>query len=882
MACQQSAHSLYRWLLRAYPAQFRNEYGAQMEEIFAGRLRNQSTLFVCCEALLDVAISAPKEHLDILQKDLAHALRLFRKTPGFSLAALLALTVGIGSVTTVFTLFNAVLLRSLPYNDPERLVYLWTPITSIKQLPLEISPSWADALDWRHLSKSFTSITALQGHTAVVEGVPSQVNGARVLGNFFDTLGVVPELGRGFTSSDESPGKSPVAVISHALWQSRFHGDPEILNKSVRIDGRPGHIVGVMGREFAFPHGTDLPLSAPATRTDLWIPATLNRQQQSDRTSLTDTPDAVIARLRPNVGLRQAQGELASIEARLAPLYVAEWRSVTALVSPFLQTALDPVRPELNLMSAAVALVLLLACSNFANLLLARGSERVHEMGIRTAMGAERARLVRQILTESLLFSVVGGVLATAVSYAAVHLVTALNPGDIPRLEEASVDLHVLLFALAVSLLTGLASGLYPAIAASTVPVNAVLRQGGRGIAGFPSRIRNSLIVCEVAVAVVLLACGGLLLRSYRIVATQDNGFAANTLTMNFVAHGQPDPPSVALPEIRQLENRLIALHSALEARLRTLPYVEAAGWVDDLPLSHSEDIDLFEIEGQSAASSTHSANIRHVSHGYFEAMRIRLYAGRLFRATDIPADPEAIPATVVVSRSFARLHFPGRSAIGHRLSFGKHHWSTVIGVVDDIRHSNLEQTPQPTIYQPSFLGGTLVVKTSVPLRNFVAAIKAQASSVNPGSAITDVRTMANYVTDATARRRFQTVLLTVFSALAVLLALVGLYALLSYSVRQRTAEIGVRMALGASRRDVLSLVMFQGAKLTAAGLAVGLVIALWATRALSGLLYGVSPTDPVTFLAVPCLLQTVAAVASLAPAWKASRIDPSSALRSA
>ena len=804
-----------------------------------------------------------------LPGDARHAARMFRKSPGFTLVALAAIALGIGATTTVFSLFDAVLLHSLPFGDAGRLVYMWTPNPRLEGVPLELSPTFADVVSWRQMSRSFTAITAWkQEFFTLGGGDAARVGGARVLGNFFQTLEATAQLGRTIQPNDDRPGQEPIAVISNGLWRSRFGASADVLGKSIGMDRGTFRIVGVMPREFSFPHDNDYPYALPnLKRTDIWIPVVLSAAQEVEREFGSD---AAVGRLRPGVSVRQAQAEMSSIQPSLDRFYPPDLRGFQSLLVPAIDTTVGPVRPLLRLLMAAVCLVLLIACANTAGLLMARAALRVHELGVRTALGADRGRLVRQMLTESLMLSSAGGALGVLMGWAALRAVAKLNPGDIPRFEEAALNLPVLFFASAISAATGLLFGSLPALAAARVNVSELLRQGGRGIARSSTRARHALIVVEVALAVLLMAGAGLLLRSYRNVMGQDRGFAESTLTMRVVEGLQPRTPQ-----------QTADLFRTVVSRVRVLPGVRAAGAITNLPLAHNESMTFLEVEGY-ANRPAQLVNTTDVSGDYFQAMQIRLLAGRYLNDRDIPDRFDAAPRSVVVSASFARLYFAGRDAVGARIRIGGQDapWKTVAGVVSDVYHTSMEKQPQPTVYSPSWFGSKLAIRTALPQSALVGSVRETLRAIDPRMLAVDIQTMEERVSGSTSRRRFQTVLLIAFAVLAVSLALVGLYGLLSYSVNQRAPEIGVHMALGATRARVLLMVVRQGLMLTAAGLAIGLAAALAVTRFTASMLFGVSATDPGTFVVVPALILAVAAAACLAPACKATRVDPVTALR--
>ncbi len=815
-----------------------------------------------------MAVVAPREQLQILAHDLRYGVRSLRNTPGFAFAALFVIALGVAATATVFSLVNAVLIRSLPYQAPERLVYMWTPIPQFKEIFREISPPYADLFDWRKMSHSFTGITALQQRIVLLGDQNLERAGcALVLGNFFETLNAVPELGRTIDDNDNRPGQQRVAVIGDGIWRTRFGGNSDVLEKTIQIDDLNYRVIGIMPNAFGYPHGSDFPSSQfeIIKRTDVWIPAALNPKQQWDRTSRTDAPDAVIGRLRPGVTLKQAQAEMSAIETHLAPLYPAEFRGVQSLLVPFLESAVGPVRPLFRLLACAVVLVMLMVCVNVANLMLSRVAGRLHELGVRTAFGADRARLVRLMLTESLMLSVVGGALGALLSFVVLKIVVKLNPGDIPRFEEASIDTRVLLFGLLISVATGLVSGIFPALSSSFVEVNELLRRGGRAIAGVSWRARNAMIVAEVAVSVVLLAGAGVLIRSYLVIQLEDKGFALSTLTM-----------SLNVAQHKRTQEQLDSVRREVMDRIRTIPGVLAAGAIDDLPLSRSEDATLIEVQGR-ANYRAQTASVRQTGGQYFQAMQIPLIAGRFLSDGDVPIPPEVPPRSVVVTKSLAKLYFGHPdAAVGGRLRL-QDRWSTIVGVVGDVRDASLEKAPYPTLYWQCGLADSIVIRTAERPDAIISSIRKVVSAVDRESRLADIQTMHQYVSDAIARRRFQTVALTVFAGVAVSLALVGLYGLLSYAVRQRAPEIGVRMALGASPAAVLRMVVRYGLTLAAAGLAIGLTSAFALTKGMASLLYGVDAADPMTFIAVPAFILAVALAACFVPAWKAARPIPQS-----
>jgi putative ABC transport system permease protein len=857
---------IYRTLLQAYPAEFRHEYGREMEQLFVDRLSVEPPLRVWLAALGDLAIAAPREHLAILRADVRVGLRMLGKSPFTTFVALLAMALGIGATTAVFSLVNAVLLRSFPYGDVSKLVYLWTPNPRFVGTPLQLDPPVPDFLEWRKEAHSFTDLAAFrEGRFHVGDSSSAAAyGGAWVSGNFFAMMAVNPELGRLIDAQDDQPGHDHVAIVSEALWHARFGGTAKVLGQTLLVNRQPLQVIGVMPESFSYPHASDFPDQVlNSQRTDIWIPFGWTEKQKSDR-GQTFIDAKVIGRLRPGVTLPQAQGEIVAIEARLEPLYPEIFRGWQVYLQSFTDSAAGGVRLLMWLLFGAVSIVLLISCTNVAGLLTARAAARVHEMGVRSALGAGRARLVRQMLTESLLLATAGSAVGILLAAAAMRAVVRMNPGHIPRLGEASLDARVLAFTAGVTLLTGLLFGLAPALTASRVNLMDLLKSGGRGLAG-GQRLRGSLVLTQVALAVVLLAAAGLLIRSYAKLQGVDKGFAASTLTAY-----------IELNDHYQTPQKQDAFRQAVLQRVRGTPGVAAAGGVAGVPLSGYESLTFLQVEGFPNRKNQLTDG-RNVTGGYFAAMEIRLIAGRLL--TDDDRD------VCVVSKGFADRYYPGRSALGGVLHLGSRGRSwTVVGVVADVRHSNLEDTPRPVVYQPMG-GGTdgrfdLAVRSSLPALQTAGAVRDIVRGIDSELSVVKFRTMEERVEEASARRRFQAVVLSVFAAIAMFLPLVGLYGLMAYSVKQRTAEIGIRMTLGATRSRVIAMVLRQGLGWVAAGIVIGLAGALALTRLAVSFLYGVAPSDPVTFAAVPLFLFLVAVTAGLIPAWNAARINPVEALR--
>lgn len=879
MGSSLSAVRIYRALLLAYPAEFRHEYGPEMTQLFEDRLRLERPLRLWLDAIADIALNAPKEHANILVSDLRYGRRMLKKTPGFTLIAVLAIALGVGATTSIFSLVNAVLLRSMPYRDAGRLCYLWSPNERWKgtMVPQEVPPSDPDFYDWQRLNHSFSSLTMVHEqkvNLVVQAGSVTRSSAASVTGSFFSTLEASPELGRAIDASDDQPGHEKVAVIGDPLWRDKFGGGADVIGRTLELDRERYTVIGVMAQEFGYPFEGDVPYGmSDFGRTDIWIPMALSARQKTDRVNFQDSSDAVIGRLRPGVTAKQAEADLASIEARLSPLYQPEWRGWTAIVRPLVNTIVGPVQQMLWLLLGAVGVVLLIACSNVANLLLARITARTHEMGVRTALGAERARLARQMFTEALLLACMGGGAGILLAFVAVHLIVRLNPGNIPRFEEASVDGRVLVVTLGISIAAGVLFGLAPALAASRVNVNDLLKQGGnRGAAGTSSKWRHSLIVTQVALSVVLLAGAGLLIRSYLRLAAVNPGFSLSTLTFRLALDNGYSKP----------EQRTAFFRRFLD-QVRGLPGVRKVGAANEIPLDHSESVAFLDIKGFGKPKEL--IDDRRVTPEYFDAIGMQLLDGRYFTEHDIGnSSPVAI-----VNESFAQMYLRGGDPLDRQIresggDFSRTPWSTVVGVVSNLRHSNLEEKPRPEVVRAYWPGlnndARFAVKAGIPPERLIPSVQKLLHDLDPALALEDTRTMSERVARANAKRRFQTVLLTSFAGLAVGLAMVGLYGLLAYAVRQRTPEIGLRMALGASRGQVLAMVLRQGLGLVAVGLAIGILAALGLTRMLSSWLYDTRPSDPVTFGGVLLLVFAVALCACVIPALQATRVDPTKALR--
>lgn len=815
--------------------------------------------------------------IDGIAGDLRYATRQLRRNPGFAVVAVFTLALGVGATTAIYSLVQAVLLRSLPYGHPEQLVYLYTPNPHIP-VPAEVmTPANADFRDIRQTNHSFTNMTQFRQADFNLSSVSSavRVGAAKVDDRFFATMELVPEVGRAINSEDNQPGHEHVAVISQSLWHSQFDGSANILARSIMLDGSAYHIIGVMPPDVQYPTGSDLPLDdARIHRTDLWIPLALTPKEAADR----DQPNLyAIARLKPDVSLADAQAEMSLIMRRLDQLHTVDLlnnggtHGWTALVKSLRETAVGPVRPLLLLLLGTVCCVLLIACGNAANLLLARFAARSHEFGVRAALGAGRIRVIRQVLTESMLLSSLAGAAGITFAWIFLRLLLRLDPGDIPRLQQASLNLWVLLFVIGLVLITCLLFGTMPAVSASRIDLTRPLQSGGiRGVVAPRNRGRNLLIAGEIALVTILLISAGLLVRSYINVTAVQPGFSSTSITFD-----------VALDSRYAGRGRSRAFFHRLLDKIALIPGVRSAGAVTVLPFSNSHSVSTLWVEGYRDNSNEALIDGSCVTPHYFSAMATPLIAGRFFS----DADREGKPEVVIVNQSFTRKYFQGRDAVGKRLrttADSNAPWKTIVGVVADVRNESLDQAPVPQIYTPfdDIRSASIAVRSSLPPQSVIAILRDTVRSIDPSIALADIHTMQQAVSASTARRRFQTTLLTIFGAVALVLAVVGLYGLLAYSVRERVAEIGVRIALGASRPRVIGMMVRQGLRLVIAGLVVGLVAAFACVRLLASMLYGVRAYDPWTFIAAPLLIIAAGLIACSTPAWHAAHIAPMEALR--
>jgi putative ABC transport system permease protein len=810
--------------------------------------------------------------LETLWQDIKFGARQLRKSRGFTLVAVLTLAVGIGANTAIFSVVEAVLLRQLPYQDADRLVVLWEN-NRMRARPHNVV-NQGNFLDWREQSKSFEGMAAFADQRLGLTGggEPEEVAAQATTPNLFELLGARPELGRTLTEGDGEAGREEVAVISHGLWRRRFGGGADAVGKTLTLDGRGVTVVGVMPPDFKWFIKENSTGGKPA---DVWVPLALAPQQGAARRGRYLS---TVARLRPGVTVEQGQAEMDAVAARLVAEYPNFGKGWGVSVVPLRDQLAGEIRPALLVILGAVGFVLLIACVNVANLLMARAAGRRKEMALRAALGAGRLRIVRQLLTESLLLALTGGALGLLLSYWCVGALVALSPPNLIGAGAVGINMTVLLFTLSVSLLTGVAFGLAPAFEASRLNLNVSLRESGRGSVGVgrAGRVRSVLVVAEIGLALVLLVGAGLMVRSFMRLQAVNPGFdAGNLLTMR-----------VMLPQTKYPEavGQLQFFRRATE-RVGALPGVRSVSAVSALPFADLGAATSFTVEGRPApaAGERLTTDVRVADENYFRTMNIPVVKGRTFTEQEAVEDRRV----AVVNEALARKYFAGEDAVGKRILVNMSSEpvpTEIVGVVGDARYDKLDGELRPMVYwtppRLTYPTMTLVVRTSGDPESLSQPAVREIQALDKDQPVADVRTMESWVADSTARARFGTLLLGAFAVAALVLASVGIYGVISYSVTQRGNEIGVRMALGAQARDVLRMVVGQGMRLVVFGVVLGLVGALALTRVMSGLLYGVAATDPATFAANALLLAAVSLVACYIPARRATRVDPLTALR--
>ena len=795
--------------------------------------------------------------------DLRYAFRQLIKSPGFTAVTILTLALGIGACTAIFSVVNAVLLRPLDYPDPARLVIIRE--TQLPEFP-EFSVSPPNYLDWEKQTKSCENLAAYSGSRINLtgDGEPQQLVGVRATAHYFDVYGVKPALGRTFLPEEDAPGKSHVVVLSYPFWQRVFGGTSDVVGRPIQLNGEPYTVVGVAPRGFGL-----------ASKVDAWMPMAFEPKETAN-----DNRGAhylsVAGRLRPGVTVAQAEAELKVLAAQLATQYPDSNKGWGILMMPLQDYSVRDVRTVLYTLLGAVGCVLLIACANIANLLLSRATARHREISIRAALGASRARLVRQLLTESVLLALCGGLAGMLLARWGLDALLALAPASLPRVTDIHLDGGVLVFSLALSIITGLVFGIAPAWLAARADVNEALKQGSRGSTegGARGRLRSALVVIEVTLALMLLGGAGLLARSFMQLARVDPGFTPENATVIRLSLPQK---KYALPE------QQTAFANALLERMKNLPGVQAAGLTHSMPLV-GDYVLGFNIEGRPAIAPSDLPNTNYyaVTPEYFRAMGIRLVRGRVFTAQD---DAKA-PRVAIINETMARQHFPNEDPIGKRINItnGPDAWREIVGIVGDIKQYGVDKATSNQSYEPfaqaPFSSLNVVIRTSGSPAALLSAIRPTVYAVDKDQPIGTIRPLEEIMADSIARQRFAMTLLTVFSLVALVIAAVGIYGVMAYSVVQRTGEFGIRMALGAQQRDVLRLVLTQGGKLIGLGLIIGLAATLAASRAMGSMLFNTSAQDPLTLATITLLLGAVALIACLLPANRATKVNPIEALR--
>jgi putative ABC transport system permease protein len=812
--------------------------------------------------------------MDTLRQHLRFGLRMLSKNPSFTIIAVLTLALGIGASTAMFSVVNGVLLSPLPFADPDSLVTIKNQIPKLGPTPFSVPAP--DVLTYQREAKSFTDVAGYResSYDLTGQGEPRKLQGARLTSNLLTVLGVAPMLGRNFTPDEDRVGNEKVVILSYRLWRSLFASDPNILDKTITLDRQPYAVVGVMGRDFVFP------LETQRDASELWVPMAFTEQE---RKSVGDNFGYnIVARLKPGVSLAQARSDVERVAQIIRDGYPAAVKSqfeVHGAVTGLREDALGDYRRPILIMLLSVVFVLLIAITNVANLLLTKGSSRQRELSIRVALGATGRTIITQLISESILLGLLGGATGLFLASLGTGALIRAVPANIPRLHSVEMDWRVFLFAFAISAVSGVVFGVAPAIFGLRVNVNDGLKEGGRGMMSGPQHryVRAGFVVAQFSLALTLLVGAGLLIRSFHRVLEVDPGFQ----TTNVVSG------AISLPntEYRE-ESQRRAFDLELMRRLESAPGVEFAGAGTDLPLESGWS-KIFSIEGQvpppGAGLNVDSHTV--VLGNYFQTLGIPLIRGRFFNE----GDTQKATRVVIVNRTLANRYFHGQDPIGHRMKWGPpqsdSYWMTIIGVVGDVKQFDLEKDTLPQTYESylqykSFSELRIVLRGRSSAENLITALQTTVHALDSQLPITRVRTMEQVMSQSIAPRRFYLILVLVFAVSAIVLAAVGLYGVVAYAVEQRTREIGIRMSLGATRSDVLKQLVGWALSMVALGVMTGIVASVAITRVLSGFLFRIKPTDPITFLAVPVLLGTVALLASYIPARRATKVDPMIALR--
>jgi len=817
-----------------------------------------------------------------LIQDLRYACRSFAKSPGFTAAAVLSLAIGIGANTSIFSVANALLLRPLPYPEVNRLVILWN-----RSPGLNITQDWFSTAQYFDIKSSHSGFEqlaiAIGGYYNLTgTGEPERVSAIRVSANLLPMFGATAAQGRLFVSEDDAPGRPATAILSYGTWARRYGSDPRVVGQSITLNGQSYQIAGVLPRSFSLPLEV-LPILGGVEQAEIFLPLPL---AASAATIRTREDYNIVARLRPGVSVERAQAEMNSITARLRaehPDVYPPNGGLTFSIVPLLEQVVGDVRRTLGVLLGTVGFVLLIACANVANLLLSRAVGRQQEIAVRTALGAAKSRIVRQLLTESLALALVGGLVGALIAFWSMRWIHAMGTQSIPRLAEISIDWRVLLFTLLLSAVSGIVFGLVPALRVSNLDLHTSLKDAGRGSAGASAvwgrgnNVRRMLVAGELALSVVLLIGAGLLIRSFAGLQNVQPGFnARNVLTFGLTMTGRKYADSATV----------LNTYRDLWQRMERLPGVSAAGGIQAIPLGQLWAWGPITVEGRVPRPGENflNADKRVVSGHYFQAMEIPLLRGRFFNDQDTAANPRVI----IVDDYMARELWPNQDAIGKRVRCGSVDphapWCTVVGIVGRVKQYSLDSDSRIAMYIPHTQNPsralTAVLRSGSDPAALSGAVKKEIRQIDPDLPVYQVRTMTNFIDESLARRRFTMSLLGIFAGIALLLAAIGIYGVMAYLVNQGTREIGIRLALGATQSGILGMVIRQGMTLALTGVGAGLIGAFALTRLLRSFLYGVQATDPLTFAAIALLLAAVALLASFIPARRASRIDPMISLR--
>ncbi|HEY3738272.1 MAG TPA: ABC transporter permease [Bryobacteraceae bacterium] len=861
---------LYSALLHLFPAGFRNEYAGEMKAVFARKQRDAGgllTVWLWIETLCDILWNAALVHLDVLKQDLRYTVRSLGRSPGFAATAVAVAAVGIGATTAAFAMLDHVILKPLPFADQDRLIELFEDHSAVSHTGQEWDLAPANYRDWKRMNTSFEAMASYRNESVNMlgEGEPLRLVGSAISWDMLPMLGVKPIVGRWFTESEDQAGAAGTAVLSYALWQNRFGGEANVVGRKILLDNEAFTVIGVMPKDFYFP--TRVP--------QIWTP---QRFAPSDYVDRNDNYIYGLGKLKPGVSLATARAEMRTIAAQLAHEYPKELAHTSATLKSLRDDIGLQTRLMIEALLGAAACVLLVASMNLANLLLARALERGRELAVRTAIGAGRERIIRQMLTESLVLSLTGGVLGIALAAAALPLMVKLVPVSLPIAEIPPVDVRFLLFALGITTLTGVGFGLVPALRACRAAAADNLREGARSGGGRRETLRSALVLAEIAGSVVLLVCCALLTRALGRVETIDPGFrTAGVLTARMM---------LPMPKYENVAARDRFYRDVL-TKTAALPGVESAAFTSFLPMTNLGGVWPVIIPGQAAQdrSSLRNASLRFVSPGFFRTLGVPLLSGRDVEASDSPTSQ----FVAVVSDSFVKYYWPNQDPLGRTFNFGNHD-RIVVGVAGDVRVRGLERLSEPQVYLPYtqhhdqvamfYAPKDLAIRASGNLTNLVPALRQIVHEADPAQPISDIRTLADIVDAETLPRRVQAIALASFAFIAFLLAAIGIHGLLSFGVTSRIREIAVRIALGASPRNLAGTILGEAARLAIVGVAIGCLLAYAAAMQMRALLAGVTPNDWFSYSAAGALCLLMAVAGSLIPAVRAIRVDPAIAIR--